>query len=292
MPQARKALSVIIRKRPGMLGLFFVLKGSVIQKIWVQVVAVVLISVAVVFAHRSLPGLVPALDPSPFALIGIALSIFLSFRNSACYDRWWEARKLWGLMVQTARDILRQTAMIAGSEERRTILMAQAAFARRSAAQLRGKPEAESADQALTGAGRTVSELERAGRITGTEALVLHESLNRMSASLLGCERLANTPVPFAYTLLLHRTAYIYCTILPFGFADTLGWVAPFAAGLVAYAFFGLDALAEELEEPFSAKQNAMPLTAYATSIEIAMRRGLGETELPDLPEPVGFVLT
>ncbi|WP_172330227.1 bestrophin [Mangrovicoccus sp. HB161399] len=283
---------MIIRKRPNMLGLFFVLKGSVIQKIWIQVLAVVLISVAVVFAHRNLPGLVPSLDPSPFALIGIALSIFLSFRNSACYDRWWEARKLWGLMVQTARDILRQTAVLEGMPERRGILMAMADFARRSAAQLRGRPEAQTADDALAGAGRTVSQLERDGRLTTAEALVLHESLNRMAASLLGCERLANTPVPFAYTLLLHRTAYIYCTILPFGFADTLGWVAPLATGLVAYAFFGLDALAEELEEPFSAKQNAMPLTAYSTAIEIAMRHGLGETDLPGMPEPVGYVLT
>ncbi|WP_108263218.1 bestrophin family protein [Mangrovicoccus ximenensis] len=284
---------MIIRKRPGMLELFFVLKGSVIQKIWVQVLAVMLISVAVVFAHRNLPGIVPSLDPSPFALIGIALSIFLSFRNSACYDRWWEARKLWGLMVQTSRDILRQTVMLEGSPERRSILMALASFARRSGAQLRARPqEEETADAALTGAGRTVSELERAGRITATEALVLHESLNRMSAALLGCERLASTPVPFAYTLLLHRTAYIYCTILPFGFADTLGWVAPLATGLVAYAFFGLDALAEELEEPFSDKQNAMPLTAYAAAIDISMRRGLGETDLPEMPKPEGYVLT
>ncbi len=274
-----------------MFGLFFVLKGSIIQRIWIQVLAIVAISVAVVGFHRSVPGIVPSLDPSPFALIGIALSIFLSFRNGACYDRWWEARKLWGLMIQTSRDLLRQTVTLEGSEERRRLLLPVVDFARLSAAQLRGSQGPRSADDALAETGRTVSELERKGRLTTVEALVLHESLNRMSQALLGCERLASTPVPFAYTLLLHRTAYIYCTILPFGFADTLGWVAPLAAGLVAYAFFGLDALAEELEEPFSDKLNALPLTAYATSVEIALRGGLGDRDLPPVPTPVGFVL-
>ncbi|MBY6092238.1 bestrophin family protein [Maritimibacter alkaliphilus] len=283
---------MIIRKRPSMLALFFVLRGSVIQQIWVQVVFVVLISIGVVYAHRNLPGLVPSVDPAPFAMIGIALSIFLSFRNGACYDRWWEARKLWGLMIQTARDILRQTIVLEGSEARRALLMAVINYARRSGAQLRGQGGTATADAALTEAGRIVSTLEREGRLTAPETLVLHESLNRMAAAHLGCERLASTPVPFAYMLLLHRTAYIYCVILPFGFADTLGWVAPFAAGLVAYAFFGLDALAEELEMPFARGQNAMPLTAYATHIEIALRRGLGETDLPEMPEPVDFELT
>ncbi|MCA0998136.1 bestrophin family protein [Alloyangia pacifica] len=285
---------MILRKRPGLLGLFFVLKGSVVQQIWIQLLAVVLISIAVVFAHRQFPGLVPSLDPAPFALIGIALSIFLSFRNGACYDRWWEARKLWGLMIQTARDLLRQTVVIEGTQERRALLLAIVRYAKRAGQQLRGGgagQSSETADAALAEAGRIVSTLERSGALTQVETLVLHESLSRMAQALLGCERLASTPVPFAYSLLLHRTAYIYCIILPFGFADTLGWVAPLATGLVAYAFFGLDALAEELEEPFSDKQNAMPLTAYATTIEIALRGGLGDTDLPPPPKAVDFVL-
>ncbi|WP_118138451.1 bestrophin family protein [Oceanicella sp. SM1341] len=283
---------MILRKRPGIFGLFFVLRGSVIQVIWKQLVAVMLIAVAVVWAHQRMPGTVPALDFAPFGLIGIALSVFLSFRNGACYDRWWEARRLWGLMIQTARDLLRQTVVLDGTPERRRLLLAVVAYGHRAARQLRGRPGEESADAALTEAGRIVSGLEREGRLTGTEALVLHESLSRMAAALLGCERLANTPVPFAYTLLLHRTAYIYCTILPFGFVDELGWVTPFAAGLIAYAFFGLDALADELETPFSDDQNAMPLTAYATAIEIALRGGLGDTDLPQMPRPVNFVLS
>lgn len=91
--------------------------------------------------------------------------------------------------------------------------------------------------------------------------------------------------------LLLHRTAYIYCTILPFGFADTLGWAAPLVSGLIAYTFFGVDALAEELEEPFRDRPNALPLSHYAQVVEITMRRALGEEDLPELAGPVDYVL-
>ena len=101
-----------------------------------------------------------------------------------------------------------------------------------------------------------------------------------------------NTPLPFAYTLLLHRTAYLFCFILPFGFADTLGWATPLAAMLVAYTFFGLDALGEELEEPFGLMPNNLPISAYATTIEIHLRSALGETDLPPMPVPIDYVLT
>ena len=98
---------MIVRSRPGLLTLFFVLKGSVILRTWPQLFAVGLLSVIVVAAHLQAPQIVPGINPAPLTLIGIALSVFLSFRNNACYDRWWEARKLWGQIIQSARDIAR-----------------------------------------------------------------------------------------------------------------------------------------------------------------------------------------
>lgn len=86
---------MIVRSRPSLLTLFFVLKGSIILRTWPQLAAVGVLSVMVVAAHRQAPALVPGINPAPLTLIGIALSVFLSFRNNACYDRWWEARKLW-----------------------------------------------------------------------------------------------------------------------------------------------------------------------------------------------------
>lgn len=298
---------MIIRPRPSLLMLFFVLKGSIILRTWPQLAAVGVLSAIVVIAHRYAPELVPGVNPAPFTLIGIALSIFLSFRNSACYDRWWEARKLWGQIIQTARDIARQTVVLddgsgAPSVERREILSAVIAFShaavrqlrRETTSQLAGEPvtPAGPADGILHGAAALIGRMLRQTRLAPVEALALNESLGRLTQALVGCERLANTPLPFAYTLLLHRTAYLFCFILPFGFADTLCWATPLAVMLVAYTFFGLDALGEELEEPFGLMPNDLPISAYATTIEIHLRSALGDKDLPPMPVPIDYVLT
>jgi len=65
-----------------------------------------------------------------------------------------------------------------------------------------------------------------------------------MVAAGASCERIRSTPIPFSYSLLLHRTAYLYCFLLPFGLVDSLGFMTPFVVAIVAYTFFGLDALA------------------------------------------------
>lgn len=292
---------MIIREKPSAFRLFFVLRGSLILKIWPQMLGVTAISAAVVAAHRLFPQQVPVLDPSPFALIGIALSIFLSFRNSSCYDRWWEARRLWGQMLQTARDIARQTAGLE-QEQRRPLLHDVIDFAHAAVAQLRGLAEDRrnglvgrrllAPDAILTQVQMRIGALLRTRDLEPVEALALTEAVTRLGQALVGCERLANTPLPFAYTLLLHRTAYLFCFLLPFGFANSLGWFTPLATAIVAYTFFGIDALGEELEEPFGLMPNNLPIATYATGIEITLKQALGERDLPDMPVAEGFILT
>lgn len=290
---------MIIRNRPSAWALFFVLKGSVVQRIWRQVASVGFLSLLVVAAHRYWPNLIHGVDPAPFTLIGISLSIFLSFRNSACYDRWWEARKLWGQIIQTSRDIARQSqALDLGGEgvspARRTLLHHIIAFAqgmaRAPAWQDSMTPAPEPPEGQLDAASIVIATSLREGRLQPVEALTMNESIVRLSNSMVGCERLSNTPLPFAYTLLLHRTAYLFCFILPFGFADSLGWGTPLGVMLIAYSFFGLDALGEELEEPFGQWPNSLPIHAYATAIEIKLRGALGE-EAPQMPEARDYLL-
>jgi putative membrane protein len=86
------------------------------------------------------------LTPVPFTLIGLALAIFLGFRNGAAYDRFWEARKLWGELIHRARTLARQLSWVAGAEadEQQRVLRRTIAFAHALRCQLRGldaKPE-------------------------------------------------------------------------------------------------------------------------------------------------------
>ena len=113
-----------------------------------------------------------------------------------------------------------------------------------------------------------------------------------MTSAAASCERIRNTPIPFSYTLLLHRTAYIYCFLLPFGLVDSIGFMTPFVVAIVAYTFFGLDALGDEIEEPFGMESNDLPLDALCRAIEIDMRESLHDPKLPAQLEPTQYRLT
>lgn len=305
---------MIVRPRPKFFQLLFITRGSIVPEIMGQILAMAAVAALVVLAHRTWPNAVPSFGGAPFALVGIALSIFLGFRNNACYDRWWEARRQWGEMIAVSRNLARQTLVLEespGAEVRARLLRLQIAFARSLARSLRRSagdfygvaaflPAGDVAtveasrnrpDAVLRLMGRELAGLRARGEIGDILFQTLDQNLARLALVQAACERILNTPVPFAYTLLLHRTAYIFCVLMPFGFADSLGWGTPFAAALTAYAFFGLDALSVHLEEPFEDNPNGLALAAMSETIEINLREALGETDLPPMPRPTDFLL-
>ena len=305
---------MIVRPRPSFIQLLFITRGSIVPEIIWHVVAMAAVAAVVVLAHQAWPNAVPSFGGAPFALVGIALSIFLGFRNNACYDRWWEARRQWGEMIAVARNLARQTLVLDHTPDapvRPRLLYMQIAFARSLARSLRrsagdfsgvaaflpvediGFVERSRSrpDAILRLMGRELAELRARGAIGDILFQTLDQSVSRLALVQAACERIHNTPVPFAYTLLLHRTAYIFCLLMPFGFADALGWGTPFASALTAYAFFGLDALSVHLEEPFEDNPNGLALAAMSEVIEINLREALGETDLPPLPQPKDFLL-
>lgn len=310
---------MIVRARPNLFQLFFILRGSVIQRIFPQVILVGALSAVIVSLHRMRPGMIATFDGAPFALLGIALSVFLSFRNSACYDRWWEARKDWGQFIMASRDLGRQTLLLSASHSqaaqaaRIRLVNLAIALAHTLVSFLRADRNAvqdakvfarlpadlhdayrasrNTPDFIIREMGRITASLQVDAVISDIQFGVLDATIGRLSGALAACERIRNTPVPFGYTLLLHRTAYLFCFLLPFGFADILGWGTPVATALVAYTFFGLDALGDELEEPFGNLPNDLPIIALADTIELNLREALGETDLPPLPQATNYIL-
>ncbi|MGU3538389.1 bestrophin family protein [Methylobacterium sp. A54F] len=305
---------MVVRPRPGLLAILFTLRGSILPRVAPRVAGIAAFACAVVAVERHWPEPFPqSAGIGPFTLIGLALSIFLSFRNGACYDRWWEARKAWGQLIVAARGLARLIPVLMPephqAEQRARCLRRVAGFAHGLHARLRGGEEAASAapwlppaeagdlagrpsptDAVLSGLTADLAAAMRAGAFGEVAFATLERKVSELSAIQAACERIQSTPLPFAYTLLLYRTAWLYCLLLPFGLAAPLGWASPIAAALVAYTFFGLDALGDELEEPFGLDANDLPLDALRRAVDRIVLDALGEP-LPD-PEPVdGFVL-
>ncbi len=298
---------MIVRARPRVWELFTFWRLSVLPQIASQIVSVVVLSVGVVVAEKQLPGMFRNLSPAPFTLLGIALSIFLGFRNSACYDRWWEARRYLGAMIGDMRSLARVAlATASGNRERRErFVRSLIGYSYALMAHLRSEsiptevacychivPTGRNVpDALLRTAGTEIGAMLAAGEFGEMVYVRLDERLTALASCQVACERIKGTPVPFTYTLLLHRTAYAFCFLLPFGLVGTMGWGTPVLAALVAYAFFGLDALGDELQDPFGTGANCLPLSAMARTVESSLLEALGAENVPEPLKPVRSVL-
>jgi putative membrane protein len=312
---------MILRDRPSPLRLFLVMRGSVLPSIWKSLLATTLLAVAVAFTDGRLWGHKIAIGAVPFTLMGLPLAIFLGFRNNAAYDRYWEGRKQWGELVLRSRSLARQCLSLADAglalepgnpDDLRARMMRRAiAYAhalrhrlRRSDATLDVAPWLLAAEwervrllpnlphALMLEMGADLGRSLRERRIDPCLAPSVDATLSAMTGVAAACERIHGTPIPFSYTLLLHRTAYLYCWLLPFGLVDAIGDLTPLVTALVAYTFFGLDALGDEIEEPFGTSDHDLPLDAICRTIEIDLRTALGDTDLPPPLLPVYYRLS
>jgi putative membrane protein len=313
---------MILRPRPNAFSLFLILRGSVLPTILPRLMFVTVVACGVTWLNWCYPALLAGFSTAPFALLGIALSIFLGFRNSVCYDRWWEGRKLWGQLVWEMRSYVRSLLALMPAQRpegepvsplQRRLVYRAIGFAHGLAARLRGRdvpgalaPWLTPQTGALTlpaGRGNATEAVlraisadlaaeMRAGRLTDMLYKLLDDRVTAMSSIQAACERILTTPTPFAYSLLLHRTAILFCLLVPFGLVGTLGFATPLATALLAYAYFGLDALGDELEEPFGLTHNDLALDALVRVIEIDLKEAIGAPDVPEPLKPVRFVLT
>jgi len=311
---------MIVLSRPQGARLFFTLRGSILPRVAGSLALCVAVAVLVTFTHGVLFHWKVTLTAVPFSIIGLALAICLGFRNNVAYDRYWEGRKLWGELVHRSRSLARQLQSLTmlpeparaddAQDPRAAMLRRAIAFVHALRHQLRGtdavadvapwlaEPERAGfaasrlgADYLMRRSGHDLGGLVRAGQLDPRLAAEVDVTLSAMTAAAAGCERIQRTPVPFAYTLLLHRTATLYCFLLPFGLVDTIGTMTPFVVAIVAYTFFGLDAVGDEIEEPFGLAVHHLPLTALCRTIEINLLEALGEADLPPPLLPVDFQL-
>ncbi|UOK36079.1 bestrophin family protein [Pseudomonas palleroniana] len=297
---------MIVRSKPNLLGILFSLKGSIAKRIALRSLLVTLLASVIVLVETLHPAYFSRVNATPFTLLGLSLSIFMSFRNNACYDRWWEGRKQLGQMIIEVRSLIRETQVLGDSRERSDLLRGVCGFAHGLIARLRHEDEARAIapwmavdgnhpnppDSLLQTLGARFSELAQRGVISDWRYTQLETRLVGLSQVQAACERIKHTPLPFPYTLLLHRTIYLFCILLPFAMAEPLGWLTPVFTAIVSYTFFGLDEIGDDLEDPFGFDENDLPCNALLRTLEREVLAALGETDLPPALQPIDYVLS
>jgi putative membrane protein len=302
---------MIVRPYPNWLRMMFVVRGSVILVILPQLLLTIALATVVTTFRASIVVGMVHLTFVPFSLIGLTLAIFLGFRNNTSYARYWEARVLWGSVLNDTRTLARQALTLVESDaDAPVFVMRLIAFAHALRHQLRGTDPSADLERLLSReecarlrelryvpamllvmAGEWLRERRRGGALTDPLAQAMEAPMSRLCDALGGCERIANTPIPFTYAVMIHRTVYLYCLLLPFGLAGSVGAMTPVVVGFVAYTFFALEALSAEIEDPFGLQPNDLPLDALCQGIEATLLETLGRRDLPPVPQPVDYML-
>lgn len=307
---------MIVRPRHHWFRLLFVWRGSVLPDIAGRLALVLGVSIVSVLCRAwwltQFPG--SALSIPPFTLMGVALAIFLGFRNSVSYERFWEARRQWGAILVAARALMRQVAALLPDEShadlREQVARRLTAFAYTLKHQLRQTDAAADLQRylgeapavlaaarfqpqvALLDLARSLAELRRAGEIGEVQWQSLDKSINALGDAAGACERIAGTPIPYTYRVLMNRTVMIYCLLLPVGLATTIGWLTPLIATFVAYTFLALEMIGEQIEEPFGTEPNDLALDAMCHTIELSVCELAGLAPLGAAPVVRDYVLT
>jgi putative membrane protein len=267
----------------------------------------------------------PAFSLSAVALLVTALSIFLVFRVNEAYSRWWEARTLWGGIVNTSRSFTRQvlTLLDAGSEDetlrrevdslRRELVYRQIAWVNALRTSLRGEDDweelsrflpadelesmrdtANKPNQLLQRQFERLQEARAAGQLSDLGLLMLDRSLASLHDGQGGCERINNTPFPDRVRLFSVTVAWALAVFIPLCIIDVdnkFDAVDMLIVPFMMLAFVVTERLGAELMNPFDREPNDTPMSTLCRSIEIDLRQQLGEQDIPPPLEPVAGVL-
>jgi putative membrane protein len=252
------------------------------------------------------------------AVLGTVIGLLLAFRTNSSYDRWWEARTLWGAIVNDSRTWARQLLEFTPSEnldeakkeKLKTMAYRQIAWCYALSRSLRKqKPDHELScfldsteinrygashnvpnDLLLTQAGE-LQKLYRDGSLELFQFIELEKTLTRLTNSMGGCERIKNTKFPESYSLLVHLLIYVFVLFLPFGLVEVPALGLVVTSLFLAFSFLLIERVSVYLQDPFSNRSSDTPMLALSRTIEINIKQMLGDDEIPDPHKPVNGVL-
>ncbi|MFD0749875.1 bestrophin family protein [Mucilaginibacter calamicampi] len=284
----------------------------VVGKIKMELALLAVYSSLVYIAHTvyNFPGVsIPIAIP---AILGTIISLLLAFRSNQAYDRWWEARSLWGAIVNDSRSFARQVLTFVDnsydnedrSALRERIIKRQIGWVYSLSKHLRGQNARDTLNNLVSEEEkRAVSRLDntpmalleqhgndlrlllRLGWVNEYQQIAMDETLCRFSNAMGACERIKNTVFPVTYSLYIHMLVILFALMMPFSLIEHFGiFQIPLVVAMSA-SFFLIEKMAIHLQDPFENKPTDTPMTAISKKIENDLRQLLKD-EYAKVPEP------
>lgn len=261
-------------------------KGTLYSGIIVSTVTMGIITFILCLLHHKYAILNFPINASTIlSSISLVVGMLLVFRMNTAYDRWWEGRKLLGQLMNTSRFLALKIEYYVNDiqlKEKLENLTVCYSFA--LAEHLQGVSEYKKTISYLTlenkdgflnskhkpsyilrCLSKEFFDLNKSQQISNEQLLTLENCISTFTDIIGGCERIKNTPIPFAYAIHLKRIILLYCLLLPFTLITAMGYWSILVVMLVFFVLVGIEIIGEEIEDPFGNDENDLPIieTAY-----------------------------
>lgn len=261
----------------------------------------------------------PDIPVSLVTVLGTGISLLLAFKLSQSYDRWWEARKVWGAIVNDSRTLTLQLLGLTRADKLKEesisslvkkivyrqigwcYSLGQSLRKQNSLANLEGLVDAHELAQAVEQSNRPlyllmlhmqdIRTLHAGGAINDFQQIQIESTVTRLCDSMGKSERIANTVFPSTYRKFIHFFIYVFLIILSVALVESIGIYEVPLLMVIASTFFLIEKSARHMQDPFSNRPTDTSVTAIAKTIEINLRQLLHETEIPEPHKPNDFYI-
>lgn len=253
--------------------------------------------------NLDIPSIIPA-------VLGTAIAFFIGFNNNQAYDRWWEARKIWGMLVNDSRSWARSLISYVDDQGEgktlvRTMILRHIAFLYTLKGALRGlndnnttkyisaaeqeeiKRHTNQHNAILSLQSRDLQTLSKNGYIDGFRFMELNELLVNFSNQMGMSERIKNTVFPTTYTYLTKVFIWLFVVSITLVISPYLEYWSIFFGWLVGFVFVSTQINGMGLINPFDNNSASIPLNQITRTIEINLLQMLGETNVPEPVKPI-----
>ncbi|AEW02613.1 hypothetical protein A4D02_01200 [Niastella koreensis] len=281
----------------------------VFGKVKYELLVILIYSLTIAVIHQfflKVPISIPLSIPT---ILGTVISLLLGFRSNQAYDRWWEARQVWGAIVNDSRTLARQVINFTESQyEEDEVMQLRQRMIRRQMGWCYALGQSLRRMNPVSGLEKFISrrelenlsrfnnvpmamldqhgrDLKRAleeGYINRYQQMELDRTLTRLCDAMGKCERIKNTVFPSTYSLYIHFSLLLFIGMLPFGVIEHFGFLEIPVVVAISACFLLIEKMAIHLQDPFENKPTDTPMTAIASTIEKDLRQLLHDQEEPE----------
>ncbi|WP_428229283.1 bestrophin family protein [Flavobacterium sp.] len=237
-------------------------------------------------------------------MVGTIISLLLAFKSNQAYDRWWEARIIWGSIVNESRTLVRQMLTfykdpefsVEANEFKENFTKRQIAWCYSLGQALRNKDAIKPIKDLISEEevnfvknhqnvpnailllhARDLRIAKKDKRLNTYQQVEIDKTLSRLCDAMGKCERIKNTIFPTTYSMYIRMTLCLFILLLPFGLISLLSWFAIPLITVVAGMFFLIEKMAIHLQDPFENRPTDTPVTTISNTIEKNLMQMLNE---------------